>query len=102
VEFIDDIVVEGFFQAILHDLDFFLMNTEKQSKPELFFQAQMILMPPEIVFKPPLEREAVDGFYDLVEEMLCSSFRMSAQMQRVAAHLDIANYQVFLGKWVFT
>ncbi|EHB17858.1 Dynein heavy chain 11, axonemal [Heterocephalus glaber] len=93
VEFIDDIVVEGFFQAIAHDLDFFLMNTEKQLKPAPFFQAQMILMPPEIVFKPPLEREAGDGIYDLVEEMLCSSFRMSAQMKRVAAHLEIANYQ---------
>ncbi|KAH0513439.1 Dynein heavy chain 11, axonemal [Microtus ochrogaster] len=93
VEFIDDIVVEGFFQAILHDLDFFLMNTERQLKPAPFFQAQMLLMPPEIVFKPPLERECGDGFYDLVEEMLCGSFRMSAQMERVAAHLDIANYQ---------
>uniref|UniRef100_A0A8C5KUF0 Dynein axonemal heavy chain 11 n=1 Tax=Jaculus jaculus TaxID=51337 RepID=A0A8C5KUF0_JACJA len=93
VEFLDDIVVEGFFQAILHDLDFFLMNTEKQSKAAPFFQAQMILVPPEIVFKPPLEREAGDGFYDLVDEMLCGSFRMSAQMKRVAAHLEIANYQ---------
>ncbi|KAB0340770.1 hypothetical protein FD754_022843, partial [Muntiacus muntjak] len=93
VEFIDDIVVEGFFQAIMHDLDFFLKNTEKQLKPAPFFQAQMILMPPEILFKPSLEREAGDGFYDLVEEMLCSSFRMSAQMKRVAAHLEIENYQ---------
>uniref|UniRef100_A0A4W2DC87 Dynein axonemal heavy chain 11 n=1 Tax=Bos indicus x Bos taurus TaxID=30522 RepID=A0A4W2DC87_BOBOX len=93
VEFIDDIVVEGFFQAIMHDLDFFLKNTEKQLKPAPFFQAQMILMPPEILFKPSLEREAGDGFYDLVEEMLCSSFRMSAQMKRVAAHLETENYQ---------
>ncbi|KAM5302539.1 dynein axonemal heavy chain 11 isoform 2-T2 [Glossophaga mutica] len=93
VEFIDDIVVEGFFQAIMHDLDFFLKNTEKRSKPAPFFQAQMILTPPEILFKPSLEREAGDGFYDLVEEMLCNSFRMSAQMKRVAAHLEIANYQ---------
>uniref|UniRef100_A0A667GCJ0 Dynein axonemal heavy chain 11 n=1 Tax=Lynx canadensis TaxID=61383 RepID=A0A667GCJ0_LYNCA len=93
VEFIDDIVVEGFFQAIMHDLDFFLMNMEKQLKPVPFFQAQMILTPPEILFKPSLEREAGDGFYDLVEGVLCSSFRMSAQMKRVAAHLEIANYQ---------
>ncbi|XP_076978309.1 dynein axonemal heavy chain 11 isoform X2 [Tamandua tetradactyla] len=93
VEFIDDTVVEGFFQAILHDLDFFLINTEKRLKPAPFFQAQMILIPPEIVFKPSLEKEAGDGFYDLVEEMLCNSFRMSAQMKRVASHLEIANYQ---------
>lgn len=94
MEFIDDLVVEGFYQAIMHDLDFFLMNTEEQLKAAPFFQAQMLLIPPEIVFKPSLEREAADGFYDLVEEMLCGSFRMSAQMQRVATHLDIENYQV--------
>ncbi|XP_049749389.1 dynein axonemal heavy chain 11 isoform X2 [Elephas maximus indicus] len=94
VEFIDDIVVEGFFQAIMHDLDFFLIHTEKQLKPAPVFQAQMILMPPEIVFKPSLEREAGDGFYDLVEEMICNSFRMSSQMQRVASHLEITNYQI--------
>ncbi|XP_059027314.1 dynein axonemal heavy chain 11 [Mustela lutreola] len=93
VEFIDDMVVEGFFQAIMHDLDFFLMNTEKQLKAVPFFQVQMILMPPEILFKPSLEREAGDGFYDLVEEMLGSSCMMSAQMERVAAHLEIATYQ---------
>lgn len=52
-------------------------------------------MPPEILFKPSLEREAGDSIYDLVEEMLCNSFRMSAQMKRVATHLEIANYQVF-------
>lgn len=78
----------------MHDLDFFLMNTEKRSKPAPFFQAQMILVPPEIVFKPSLERAAGDGVYDLVEELLCSSFRMSAQVERVAAHLEAANYQV--------
>ncbi|XP_034877289.1 dynein heavy chain 11, axonemal [Mirounga leonina] len=93
VEFIDDMVVEGFFQALMHDLDFFLMNTEEQRTPVPFFQAQMILMPPEILFKPSLEREAGHGFYDLVEEMLGSSCRMSAQMERVASHLEIATYQ---------
>ncbi|XP_044534788.1 dynein axonemal heavy chain 11 [Gracilinanus agilis] len=94
LEFIDDIVVDGFFNAIMHDLEFFLVNTEKCLKSAPFFQAQMILMAPEIIFKPPLEREAGDGLYDLVEEILCNIFRMSSQMKRVALHLDIPNYQI--------
>ncbi|KAM8981229.1 dynein axonemal heavy chain 11 isoform 1-T1 [Sarcophilus harrisii] len=93
LEFIDDIVVDGFFNAIMHELDFFLVNTEKCLKSAPFFQAQMILMAPEIIFKPPLEREAGDGLYDLVEEILCNIFRMSSHMKRVAAHLEIPNYQ---------
>uniref|UniRef100_A0A5F8GSV7 Dynein axonemal heavy chain 11 n=1 Tax=Monodelphis domestica TaxID=13616 RepID=A0A5F8GSV7_MONDO len=94
LEFIDDLVVDGFFNAIMHDLDFFLVNTEKCLKSAPFFQAQMILMAPEIIFKPPMEREAGDGLYDLVEEILCNIFRMSSQMKRVALHLDIPNYQI--------
>uniref|UniRef100_A0A4X2M213 AAA+ ATPase domain-containing protein n=1 Tax=Vombatus ursinus TaxID=29139 RepID=A0A4X2M213_VOMUR len=93
LEFLDDIVVDGFFNAIMHELDFFLMNTEKCLKSAPFFQAQMVLMAPEIIFKPPLEREAGDGLYDLVEEILCNIFRMSSQMKRVASHLEIPNYQ---------
>uniref|UniRef100_A0A4X2M255 AAA+ ATPase domain-containing protein n=1 Tax=Vombatus ursinus TaxID=29139 RepID=A0A4X2M255_VOMUR len=82
LEFLDDIVVDGFFNAIMHELDFFLMNTEKCLKSAPFFQAQMVLMAPEIIFKPPLEREAGDGLYDLVEEILCNIFRMGLSIRK--------------------
>ncbi|XP_039379207.1 dynein heavy chain 11, axonemal isoform X1 [Mauremys reevesii] len=93
IEYIDDIIVDGFFNTIMHNLDFFLENTEKGLKPAPFFQAQMILSALEIEFKPSLDKEAGDGFYDLVEELLSNVFKMSAQVKRVAAHLEVENYQ---------
>ncbi|XP_074840744.1 dynein axonemal heavy chain 11 isoform X2 [Carettochelys insculpta] len=93
VEYIDDIVVDGFFNTIMHDLEFVLENTDKNLNPAPLFQAQMILRAPDIEFKPSLDKEAGDGFYDLVEDLLSNIFRMSAQVKRVAAHLGIENYQ---------
>uniref|UniRef100_A0A8C5F0M4 Dynein axonemal heavy chain 11 n=1 Tax=Gopherus evgoodei TaxID=1825980 RepID=A0A8C5F0M4_9SAUR len=93
IEYIDDIIVDGFFNTLMHNLDFFLENTEKGLKPAPLFQAQMILSAPEIEFKPSLDKEAGDGFYDLVEELLSNVFKMSAQVKRVAAHLEVENYQ---------
>uniref|UniRef100_A0A8C8VJF2 Dynein axonemal heavy chain 11 n=1 Tax=Pelusios castaneus TaxID=367368 RepID=A0A8C8VJF2_9SAUR len=93
IEYIDDMVVDGFFNTIMYNLDYFLENTEKGLKPAPFFQAQMILNTPEIEFKPSLDKEAADGFYDMVEELLSNIFKVSAQVKRVAAHLEVENYQ---------
>uniref|UniRef100_A0A8C0IKH9 Dynein axonemal heavy chain 11 n=1 Tax=Chelonoidis abingdonii TaxID=106734 RepID=A0A8C0IKH9_CHEAB len=93
IEYIDDIIVDGFFNTLMRNLDFFLENTERGLKPAPFFQAQMILSAPEIEFKPSLDKEAGDGFYDLVEDLLSNVFKMSAQVKRVAAHLEVENYQ---------
>uniref|UniRef100_A0A6I8NYC7 Dynein axonemal heavy chain 11 n=1 Tax=Ornithorhynchus anatinus TaxID=9258 RepID=A0A6I8NYC7_ORNAN len=95
IEFIDDIVVDGFFNAIMSDLDFFMVNTQKSLRPAPFLQIQMMLQAPEVIFKPSLEKDIGDGFYDLVEDLLCNIFKMSAQMKRIASHLEAPNYQVF-------
>ncbi|XP_030057583.1 dynein axonemal heavy chain 11 [Microcaecilia unicolor] len=92
-EYMDDIVVDGFFNTILCSLDFFLENTERSLKPAPLFEAQMILSASEIIFKPSLDKETGDGFYDLVEELLGNIFKMSAQVKRVAVHLEAENYQ---------
>ncbi|KAM6412695.1 LOW QUALITY PROTEIN: dynein axonemal heavy chain 11 [Pluvialis apricaria] len=61
--------------------DLLFENTEESLKPAPLFQAQMMT---EIQFKPskPLEKEAGDGFYDPVDELLGAVFRMSAQNDR--------------------
>ncbi|KAM6276202.1 LOW QUALITY PROTEIN: dynein axonemal heavy chain 11 [Spheniscus humboldti] len=93
IEYVDDVVVDGLYNTIMHSLDFFLENTEKSLKPAPLFQAQMTFNGTEIQFKPSLDKEAGDGFYDLVDELLGDVFRMSAQVKRVAAHLGSEHYQ---------
>ncbi|MEE6466363.1 hypothetical protein FKM82_006924 [Ascaphus truei] len=93
VEYIDDIVVDGFFNTILHSLDFFMENTDEKLKPSPLFEAQMVLNAAEIVFKPSLQREEGDGWYDLMDELLGDIFKMSGQIKRIAKHFEADNYQ---------
>ncbi|MGH0142545.1 UNVERIFIED_CONTAM: hypothetical protein FKN15_019724 [Acipenser sinensis] len=93
VEYIDEMVVDGFFRAITCSLEFFIENTQSVFKMSPLFEAQMILSAPEITFKPSLDKEAGGGFYDLVEELLSAIYKMSAQMRRVAGHMGMENYQ---------
>lgn len=92
LEYVDEMVVDGLFSAIAHSLEFFVENTEGERAP--LFVAQMVLSTHVITFRPSLDRDVGDGFYDLVEGLLGDVFRMSAQVKRVAAHLGMDNYQV--------
>uniref|UniRef100_A0A803SYF4 Dynein axonemal heavy chain 11 n=1 Tax=Anolis carolinensis TaxID=28377 RepID=A0A803SYF4_ANOCA len=93
LEFIDDIIFDGFFNAIMYNLNFFLENTEKNLKPSPLFQVQMLLSTLEIEFKPSLDKETGDGFYDIIDELLSNIFKISAEVKRVATHLEMPNYQ---------
>ncbi|XP_043921477.1 dynein axonemal heavy chain 11 [Protopterus annectens] len=94
VEHIDDMVLDGFFNTIMHSLDFFLENTDPFLNPLPLFEVQMLLSAPEIVFKPSVDKEVSDGFFDLVEELVNDIFRVSAQVKRVAAHIEMEDYQI--------
>lgn len=94
LEFLDDIIVDGFYNVIIHNLNFFLENTETSLKTLPLFQVQMTLSASDIAFKPSLDKEAGDGFYDLVDELLSNIFKMSGQVKRVATHLGVQHYQV--------
>ncbi|XP_069504355.1 dynein axonemal heavy chain 11 [Ambystoma mexicanum] len=93
VEYIDDLVVDGLFNTILCSLNFFMLNTDARLNPNSLFEVQMILSSHEIIFKPSLEKEAGDGFYDLMEEVLRDIFKMSTKVKRVAQHLPDENYE---------
>ncbi|XP_051576917.1 dynein axonemal heavy chain 11 [Myxocyprinus asiaticus] len=93
LEYVDDMVVEGFFSAITTSVEFFIDNTEASVKQAPLFEAQMLLTGSEIMFRPSLDRDAGDGLYELVEELLGDVFKMSAQVKRVAPHLGLEDYQ---------
>ncbi|KAJ8288109.1 hypothetical protein COCON_G00007680 [Conger conger] len=93
LEHVDEMVVDGLFSAIARSLEFFVENTEREVRQAPLFLAQMVLSAHVISFRPSLDRDVGDGFYDLVEGLLGDVFRMSAQVKRVAAHLGMDNYQ---------
>uniref|UniRef100_A0A8C2C2Q0 AAA+ ATPase domain-containing protein n=1 Tax=Cyprinus carpio TaxID=7962 RepID=A0A8C2C2Q0_CYPCA len=80
VDYIDEMVIDGFYNAVESSLKFFLENTAP------LFEVQLLLQVPEIVFNPSLEFSASDGFHDLVESLINSIFRISALVPRLSEH----------------
>ncbi|KAM6995333.1 dynein axonemal heavy chain 11 [Tautogolabrus adspersus] len=93
LEFMDEMVVEGLFSYISHSLQFFVDNMESGPKQKPLFEAQLMLRSSGMVFLPSLEREAGDGFYELIEGLVRDIFKASENIYRVAAHQTMENYQ---------
>lgn len=94
VEYVDKMVIEGFFYAVAHSLEFFFNNMDGSVRQAPLLEAQMMLSESEIVLRPSLDIGAADGLYGLVEGLLQDVFQMSTQIKRVAPHLDMKDYQV--------
>lgn len=76
-------------------ITYFLKETEHvKSNPEPFFEAQLLLKPPDMVFAPSLNYGDTDGFYELIESLIGSIYKQGSLIQRLAKHLGQENYQV--------
>ncbi|XP_026133128.1 dynein axonemal heavy chain 9 [Carassius auratus] len=93
VDYIDEMVIDGFFNAVESSLKFFLENTDPKAGLAPLFEVQLSLQVPEIVFNPSLEFSASDGFHDLVESLINSIFRISALVPRLSEHSGFSHYQ---------
>ena len=95
IEYLDDIVLDGFFNYAHCSLQYFLENTDKENTgmPPLL-EARLELQIPEIVFSPSIDQDAVDGFFSLVEGLADDVFKGAALMPRLAIHNGQENYQV--------
>uniref|UniRef100_A0A3P9AKI4 Dynein axonemal heavy chain 17 n=1 Tax=Esox lucius TaxID=8010 RepID=A0A3P9AKI4_ESOLU len=93
VDYIDDMVLDGFFSSIECSLKFFLDNTDQRGGVAPLFEAQLDLRVPEMVFNPSLEYGASDSFYDLVESLVNDIYRTSSLVPRLASHSSFPHYQ---------
>ncbi|MGH0123010.1 UNVERIFIED_CONTAM: hypothetical protein FKN15_017133 [Acipenser sinensis] len=93
VDYIDEMVIDGFFSSIECSLKFLLDNTDPKSGSAPLFEAQLDLHVPDMVFKPSLELGASDGLYDLVEGIINDIYRMSSLVLRLAEHSSFPHYQ---------
>ncbi|XP_030631579.1 dynein axonemal heavy chain 9 isoform X2 [Chanos chanos] len=93
VDYIDEMLIDGFFNSIECSLKFFLDNTDHRAGLAPFFEAQLDLQVPDMVFHPSLEFGASDGFYDLVESLINDVYRISSLVPRLAEHSSFPHYQ---------
>ena len=99
IEYLDEMVVEGFFQCILCSLNFVLTNTDAKLVHFPLFEARLELQAPEMVFVPSLNFNVPGGFYDMMEDILSDFYQQASLVNRLASHYDSTDYQV--KKYVF-
>uniref|UniRef100_A0AAQ5YU21 Dynein axonemal heavy chain 17 n=1 Tax=Amphiprion ocellaris TaxID=80972 RepID=A0AAQ5YU21_AMPOC len=98
VEYIDDMIIDGFFSSIECSLKFFLDNTGEHQNATVapLFEAQLDLKVPDMVFTPSLEFGAGDSFFELVESLINDVFRVPSLVPRLGQHSLFPHYQVQL------
>ncbi|XP_045149226.1 dynein axonemal heavy chain 9 [Echinops telfairi] len=94
VNYIDAMLLDGFFLAIECSLKYLLENTENKAGTTPIFETQLSLAPPELVFCPSLESGVKGGFYDLVEGLLMNIFRIASLVPRISPQDHAPHYQV--------
>ena len=97
IEYLDDIVLDGFFNYVHCSLQYFLENTDKEKSgmPPLL-EARLELQAPAIIFSPSIDQDAADSFFILVEGLANDIFKGASLMPRLALHNGQENYQVSL------
>ncbi|KAM5274465.1 dynein axonemal heavy chain 9 isoform 2-T2 [Ctenodactylus gundi] len=96
VNYIDDLVLDGFFLAIECSLKYLLENTECKAGLMPIFEVQLSLIIPELVFSPSLEPGVKGGFCDIVEGLVTSIFGASSLVPRLSLQSGCPCYQVNL------
>ena len=94
VDYIDEMVVDGFFNTIHCSLKFMLENTEVKQDADSLFEALLELQVPEMVFNPSLDYGVADGFYDLIDGLVGDIYKQASKISRLAAHSGQEHYQV--------
>ncbi|XP_077869744.1 dynein beta chain, ciliary-like [Saccoglossus kowalevskii] len=93
VDYLDDMVVDGFFTCIHCSLNYLLDNTDPKTTSQALFEARLELQAPDMVFMPSLDFGVSDGFYDLVEMLVSDIYKMSSLVPRLAEHSGLEHYQ---------
>ncbi|XP_014742318.1 PREDICTED: dynein heavy chain 9, axonemal [Sturnus vulgaris] len=96
LDYVDEIVLDGFFTAIECSLKYLLENTDPKAGLAPLFEVQLDLVIPDLVFHPPLDPGTNDGFCDMVENLLQGIFHISSLVPRLATHSGLCHYQADL------
>uniref|UniRef100_A0A803YDF7 Dynein axonemal heavy chain 9 n=1 Tax=Meleagris gallopavo TaxID=9103 RepID=A0A803YDF7_MELGA len=93
VDYVDEIILDGFFTAIECSLKYLLDNTDPKAGLAPLFEVQLDLVIPDLIFRPSLDPGTNDGFYDMVESLLNDIYRISSLVPRLAGHSGFPHYQ---------
>ncbi|KAI8914343.1 dynein heavy chain and region D6 of dynein motor-domain-containing protein [Gorgonomyces haynaldii] len=85
-DYIDGLVVKGFWNAIKTNMDYILQNMEKGGSSEFgpLLESKFELEHDTLVFTPSMDEEAPDGLLAILETLLEDFYDISSLMPRIA------------------
>ncbi|XP_077481740.1 dynein axonemal heavy chain 9 isoform X2 [Stigmatopora argus] len=92
VGYIEDMVIDGFYNCIECSLKFFLDNTDKDEAVP-FFETQLHLKVPDLVFVPSLDFGDRQNMFELFESLINDIFRVSSFVPRLYQDSSFPHYQ---------
>ena len=66
LEFIDNIVSDGLLLAIASSVGYLLDETDATLTQGVLFEIRLELAEPDIIFRPPLDKNLQDNFFDSI------------------------------------
>lgn len=93
VDYIDEMVLDGFFNAIECSLKFILDNTDYKAGLSPLFEVQLDLVISDMVFRPSLDLGTSDGLYDIIEGLINDIYKISSLVPRLSKTSTFPNYQ---------
>ena len=94
VDYLDDMVLDGFFNCIHCSLSYLLENTDTKHNTAPLFEAKLELQQPDMVFIPSLDFGVSEGYYEEVEGIVNNIYKMASLVKRLAERNDSEHYQV--------
>jgi dynein heavy chain len=88
LEYIDKIVTDGLLLSIASSIGYLLDETDATLTQGVLFEIRLELAEPDIIFRPPLDKNLQDNFYDSVSGYIDDILHMSEIIPRVAKHKD--------------
>uniref|UniRef100_A0A3Q2TME4 Dynein axonemal heavy chain 11 n=1 Tax=Fundulus heteroclitus TaxID=8078 RepID=A0A3Q2TME4_FUNHE len=92
-EYVDQMIVTGFSNAVRCSLQYFVNNTDAAQRISPLFEIKLILNGNEMTFDPSLDLSLSENFYDIVDKMVTNIASMASFIPRVARHKQLDNYQ---------
>ncbi|XP_077689901.1 dynein axonemal heavy chain 17 [Eretmochelys imbricata] len=84
VEYVDDMVLDGFFQFIRKSLQFLLTNMAADANAAPLFEVHMELYNDELRYRPSLEVGEDNGFLEVVENLMNDIYNTAKLIPRLA------------------
>lgn len=90
--YLDDIVASGLLKAVAVSLGYLVDETDKKKEIKPLFEASIELCEPNIIYKPSLDLDIHNNFYDICLGIVEDILTMGSLVPRVASFSGSSNY----------